>query len=256
MTDTLAHRLDRTLVIGARPETVFSFFTETARWAAWWGQGSSIDTRPGGAVVIRHLGGVEASGEVLEVRSPERLVFTYGYADRPPSPPGSTRVTIRLDRHPRGTLLQLTHQFADEAAREEHIQGWRFQLSVFANLIANTVNAGAVVAAVDGWFDAWNEPDEARRRERLQAIAAADVRFRDRFSCIDGLDDLVAHLGAFHRFMPGQRIARRGEPQHCQWRVLASWVATGKDGQDVGTGTNVFELDVDGKIVSVTGFWG
>ena len=57
--------------------------------------------------------GVEASGEVLDVQAPERIVFTYGYVSRKPSPPGSSRVTIRLDSHPHGTLLQLTHELDD-----------------------------------------------------------------------------------------------------------------------------------------------
>ena len=72
----LAHRLDRTLVIQARRETVFQFFTDTPQWAAWWGAGSTIDPRPGGRMLIRHPNGVEVSGQVLEIQSPERIVFT------------------------------------------------------------------------------------------------------------------------------------------------------------------------------------
>ena len=83
----LAHRLDRTLVIQARRETVFQFFTDTPQWAAWWGAGSTIDPRPGGRMLIRHANGVEVSGQVLEVQPPERLVFTYGYAGGTPIPP-------------------------------------------------------------------------------------------------------------------------------------------------------------------------
>ena len=56
----LPHRLDRTVTIGAAPETVFRFFTDSKRWAAWWGAGSSIDATPGGAMVIRYPNGVEA----------------------------------------------------------------------------------------------------------------------------------------------------------------------------------------------------
>ena len=33
-------------------------------------------------MVIRHPNGVEASGEVLEVRAPERIVFTYSTKNR------------------------------------------------------------------------------------------------------------------------------------------------------------------------------
>src|SRR5580700_2941486 len=94
---TLPHRLDRTVVIRAACETVFRFFTDSARWASWWGAGSTIDPRPGGKVLIRYPNAVEVSGEVLEVLAPERIVFTYGYASGTPIPPGGSRVTISLE---------------------------------------------------------------------------------------------------------------------------------------------------------------
>src|SRR5436190_13472020 len=92
----LPHKLDRTVVIVARPETVFRFFTDSVRWASWWGAGSTIDATPGGKVYIRHPNGIEASGEVLELNPPERFVFTYGFASGKPMAPGSSRVTISL----------------------------------------------------------------------------------------------------------------------------------------------------------------
>ena len=65
----LIHRLERSIVIQARPETVFRFFTDSERWAKWWGAGSTIDARPGGKVLILHPGGVETLGEVCTFRS-------------------------------------------------------------------------------------------------------------------------------------------------------------------------------------------
>jgi uncharacterized protein YndB with AHSA1/START domain len=254
MTGVLGERLDRTLVIRARRETVFRFFEETPQWAAWWGAGSEIDARPGGRMLIRHASGVEASGEVLEVRRPERIVFTYGYATGPASPPGSSRVTIRLDSHPEGTLLQLTHEFASADARDEHVQGWRFQLSLFANLVANTVNEDATTS-VDRWFAAWGNADAESRDRAFAEIAAPHIRVHDRYSCLDGLEDIKAHTIAAQRFMPGLRFERRGAIRHCQWRVLADWIAVGADGQPRGQGTTLFILDVDGRIAEVTGFW-
>jgi uncharacterized protein YndB with AHSA1/START domain len=220
----LAHRLDRPVVIRAKPATVFQFFTNSPDWAGWWGDGSSIEARPGGHVMIRHPNGVEVSGEVLEVQPPERIVFTYGYMSGGPIPAGGSRVTIRLESHPAGTLLQLTHEFTDVEARDQHVQGWRFQLSLFANAVANKVNASAA-ATVDQWFSAWSDPDTATRERSLSEIGTTDVRFQDKFSCIAGDDDLKAHLTAVHRFMPGMRLERRGDIRHCQWHVLADWVA-------------------------------
>ena len=251
----LVHRLDRTLVIQARRETVFQFFTDTPQWAAWWGAGSTIDARPGGRMFIRHANGVEVSGQVTEVEAPERIVFTYGYASGKPIPPDGSRVTIRLDRHPKGTLLQLTHEFADVQPRDEHEQGWRFQLSLFANLIANTVISKGATSLVDQWFATWSEADTPTRERSLAAIAVPNVQFGDRFSCLEGAGEVSVHLAAAQRFMPGLRLERRGEIRHCQWHVLADWVAVGSDGEERGRGTNLFVLNADGQIASVTGFW-
>lgn len=248
------HSLDRNIVIQASPETVFRYFTDTTRWARWWGAGSAIDARPGGSMRIRHPNGIEVSGEVLEIEIPRRIVFTYGYASGNPIPPGVSRVTIRVDAHPRGTALNLTHEFPDAATRDHHIQGWRFQLSLFANVVADEVNAGAA-EMVDGWFAAWSIQDEAERRGALSRVASADVRFGDRFSALAGLDEVVAHIGAAQRFMPPMQLERRGEIRHCLGIVLADWRAVGANGEERGSGTNVFGLGADGLIESVTGFW-
>ena len=116
-------------------------------------------------------------------------------------------------------------------------------------------NTGAS-AAVDGWFAAWSEPDAARREAMLDRLATEEVRFKDRFSLIDGLSDLRPHLAAVHRFMPGMRLEREGDVRHCQGTVLADWVARGADGQERGRGTNVFAIGHHGRIEAVTGFWG
>jgi uncharacterized protein YndB with AHSA1/START domain len=236
MTETgaLTHEFTRVLVIQATRETVFRFFTDEARWATWWGPGSTIDPRPGGRVVIRYPNAVEAWGEVIEVTAPERITFTYGYASGTPIPAGGSRVTIRLDAEGTRTRLHLTHQFADAVANEVHAHADR---------------------SVDAWFEAWSEPDPAAREGTLSRVANRDVGFHDRFSAIEGLDDLSVHLTAAQRFMPGIRLRRTGDVRHCQGVVLAEWVAHGSDGQERSRGTNVFVFSSTGLIESVTGFW-
>jgi uncharacterized protein YndB with AHSA1/START domain len=249
----LPYQLERTVVIKAKPETVFRFFTDSERWAGWWGAGSTIDARPGGKVYMRHPGGVETLGEVLEVLPPERIAFTYGYASGKPMSPGGSRVTIRLAPDPSGTLLHLVHEFAEAAPRDEHVQGWRFQLSLFSNLVANELYADAA-KRVDKWFEAWAIPNDKSRAELLAGIVTRNVQFRDRFSQLDGLEDLAAHTGAAQKFMPGIRLSRKGEVRHCQGTVLADWIAVDGDGIERMSGTSVFVLAPDGKITAVTGF--
>jgi len=250
---TLPHVLDRTIVIAAEPDTVFLFFTDSARWASWWGAGSTIDARRGGRFLIRYPGGVEAAGDVLEIDAPRRLVLTYGYVSGAPIPVGASRVTIRLVPEGDGTRLHLSHEFADEAVRNEHVQGWRYQLSLFSNLVTNEVYAEAA-ARVDAWFDVWSEPDAGSRTRTLAALVSPRVSFRDRFSAIEGTEDLEAHLAAAQRFMPGMRMTRDSEIRHCQGMVLADWIARGADGAERGRGTNVFVF-ANRRIESVTGFW-
>ncbi|WP_291983985.1 SRPBCC domain-containing protein [Luteitalea sp.] len=245
------HQLDRALFIRARRDTVFSFFTDSARWAAWWGEGSSIDPQIAGRVFIRHPNGVEVHGEIVEIAAPGRIVFTYA---TPGGQPVASLVTIRLDEHPEGTMLHLSHAFDDAAARDAHVQGWRYQLSVFANRVSDIVLARAE-AIVDSWFEAWNDGDAARRDHAIGQLASPAVAFHDRYSCVTSLDDLRAHLAAIHRFMPGMRVARTGVVRQCQWRAIAEWTATGPDGAARGAGTNVFEFDADGRVAKVTGFW-
>jgi uncharacterized protein YndB with AHSA1/START domain len=251
---SLTHRLDRTIDIEARPQTVFSFFTDSDRWASWWGAGSVIEPTAGGRMFIRHPNGVEASGEVVEVEPPDRIVFTYGFASGQPMAPGSSRVTIRLQPIAFGTRLQLTHEFAEPTTREDHVQGWRYQLSLFANVVADALHRDSV-RLIDDWFAAWAEPDAAALERRLAAVAVENVRFRDRYSLLTGIADLVPHIAAAQRFLPGMLLARRGDARHCQGRFLAEWVAARSDGQEWAAGTNVFTVGADGLIEDVVGFW-
>jgi uncharacterized protein YndB with AHSA1/START domain len=249
---SFTHQLERTVVINATPETVFRFFTDTPRWAKWWGAGSTIDPRPGGKVYIRHPGGNEVLGEIVEIAPPGRIAFTWGYASGKPMAPGASRVTISLQPDEAGTRLHLLHEFAEAAARDEHVQGWRFQLSLFANVVADEVFAHTAETA-DAWFAAWAIPEEQARTEAFAKIALPSTRFRDRFSLLDSLAEVAAHAGAAQRFMPGVRLERKGAVRQCQGTALADWVAHGPDGKERMSGTSVFVLAPDGRISAVTG---
>ena len=251
---SLPFRLDRSVFILAKPDTVFAYFQDSARWASWWGAGSTIDPRKGGKVYVRHPGNVEASGEIVEINPPERIVFTSGYASGKPVGPGESLVTIQLAREASGTRLTLTHELADEATRNEHVQGWRFQLSLFGNLVANDLHANAAELA-DAWFSAWAEPDDAKRQQAFEAIAAPDLRFNDRYSMLEGIGEVTLHAGAAQKFMPGMRMHRDGAARHCLGTALVDWTVPGPDGALVARGTNVFTLGADGKITAVTGLW-
>ena len=249
----LEHSLERTVTILAKRETVFRFFTDSERWASWWGAGSTVDPRPGGPIRILYPGAIEVTGEVIEIVAPERIAFTYGFASGSPIPPGSSRVTIRLEEERTGTRLILKHDFSDEKARDDHVQGWRYQLALFSNIVSAEVNANAA-DSIDAWFNAWANPNVEERAALLKQIATPAVEYRDRYSATNGADDLIAHITAAQFHMPGIRIERQGDVRQCQGTAFCSWNAN-RDGTTAGTGTTFFAFDAAGRIRSVTGFW-
>jgi hypothetical protein len=226
--------------------------TTTADWARWWGAGSRIVAEPGGEVSIRHANGVEVSGQVVEIRPGTFLSFTYGYASGP-IPPGGSLVEIALAPRGTATRLHLRHHFSEQAARDEHVQGWRFQLSLFVNVVLDRVHAEAATR-VDAWFEAWAEPDETDRRRRFETLVSDAVVFRDRFSALAGREDLLAHVTAAQQFMPGVRMTRQGPVRQCQGTALVEWTAEA-GGQPRGAGTTVFVFAGDGRMTQVVGFW-
>ncbi len=247
----------RRIEIRAPRETVFRYFTDPARFAAWWGDGSTVDPRPGGAIDIRYPNGQRASGVFREIESPGRVVFTFGNeGPDAPIPPGGSTVIVTLEETPRGTLLTLRHtDFPSAGIAREFVQGWRYQLSVFSRVATGEAHAGASAAA-DRWFASWNEADAALRRDRLAACCTADVTFCDDYGVLTGCDDLDAQIGATKRFMPGMTIVRTGDPALSHGRALVRWEARDGAGAAVGKGTNVFTFAPDGRIADVVGFWG
>jgi uncharacterized protein YndB with AHSA1/START domain len=239
----------RSVVICAPREAVYRFFTDSERFARWWGAGSRIDPRAGGELVIRYPDGVIAGGQVVEMDEGKRIVFTYGYADpKKPIPLGGSRVEVVLDEIAEGTRVTLRHSNVPPETVAEHAPGWRFQLSLFAKVVAADVHAAAE-ERVDAWFAAWNEPDPGARRAAL-ACAADDVTFLDDYACIAGLDDLVDHIRAV-RERVFAHVERDGSVAFCQGTALVRWRVEG-----VGAGTNVFDFGPDGRIERMVGFWG
>jgi uncharacterized protein YndB with AHSA1/START domain len=246
--------IDRTLVICAERKTVFRYFTDSKRFAAWWGEGSTIESKPGGKVRICYPGAVIASGEVLEITNNERIVFTYGYESGNPIPSGSSKVTFIMRDHPEGTEVSFRHEVADEAVRDMHVGGWRYQLAVFATLVSKEQHSN-YKKILEDFLALWNNSDSKARKQTLLEIASQNVEFRDSFGCVNDRDELNAHIENSRKFMPGLTLTQNGEPMECQGNAIQSWIATKADGTEAAHGTNTFQFTPTGLIKSVVGFW-
>jgi uncharacterized protein YndB with AHSA1/START domain len=127
MTD--AEPLEVSLHIAARPETVFAFFTDPAKYAQWMGHHATLEPVPGGRYEVSMRDGVRAAGEFLEIVPPHRLVFTWGWTHDHAVAPGSTRVEVTLVGEDDGTRVVLRHHgLPDEEQFDHHRKGWELYL--------------------------------------------------------------------------------------------------------------------------------
>ena len=106
------------------PDKVFSYFTDADKWMAWQGTEAEIELVPDGVWRVNVTGDGFASGRVVEVVENERVVFTRGWEQGPPVPPGTTTVAIELLADGDGTLIRLTHSGLPPDQIEIHRHGW------------------------------------------------------------------------------------------------------------------------------------
>lgn len=125
-------------------EAVFRAWTEPAALARWWWPARfattyDIDLRAGGGYRFRtaelpELGVLGVSGTFLEVRAPERIVYTWAWEG---SEDAETRVTVEFRDHGHHTQVVLRHErFATEQERDDHAQGWSDCLDRLAGALA------------------------------------------------------------------------------------------------------------------------
>jgi uncharacterized protein YndB with AHSA1/START domain len=110
--------------VAVPPERVFAYFTDSAKWTTWQGTEAEIELRPGGIWRVNVTGDGFASGQVVEVVPNRRVVFTWGWEQNSPVPPGSTTVTIDLVPDGDGTTIRLTHTGLPPDQADLHRAGW------------------------------------------------------------------------------------------------------------------------------------
>jgi uncharacterized protein YndB with AHSA1/START domain len=119
--------------IKARPETIFSYFTDPERWLRWQGVEATVEPRPGGVFRVNVNGGGFASGRFVTVEPPHRIVFTWGWEVEEYGlgrlvPPGASTVEITLADEGDVTLVRLTHRDLPGPAADLHRGGWEHYL--------------------------------------------------------------------------------------------------------------------------------
>ena len=123
----------------------------------------------------------------------------------------------------------------------------------------NAAEAGLTpVEAVDAYTSSWGEADEAKRRAILETSWADDGRYCDPSGEAVGRDALVAHIGGFldNPAMKGFVLERVSGVDVHHNVLRFDWVLKNAEGEVVMEGVDYGELADDGRLQSITGFFG
>jgi len=171
-------------------------------------------------------------------------------------PAGSTRIEVTLVPYTGGTrvtLVQTGHP--SEESRTGTLAGWTHYLSTLAADAAQSTAQDRVFDLLGSWGAAWSEPDPATRMAHLDRCWAEDGRFRNPMACCDGREALSAHMANAQAHMQGASIEATSEFAFSHNFFRYGWRMVSADGTPMASGTDVGEIDPDGRIAWIVGFW-
>ena len=119
--------------------------------------------------------------------------------------------------------------------------------------VADTTPASASAIAAR-YIAAWNEADERHRATLVAGTFAPDVHYLDPMMDGRGHDGLCGLIAAVQQRFAGHRFVLEGTPEGHHDVLRFQWALAADGADPVARGTDVAELDADGRLCRVTGF--
>jgi len=113
-----------------------------------------------------------------------------------------------------------------------------------------------VTTTVDTYLAMWNEPDRATRLALIERAWTTEGRYVDPVQEAKGHDALSAMVDAIQTQFPGQRFRRQSGIDTHHDQVRFAWDLAAPDGAVTVAGLDVGVVADDGRLVSITGFFG
>jgi len=113
-----------------------------------------------------------------------------------------------------------------------------------------------VDVVVSAYGAAWMDVDEAERRRLLAIAWSHDGVYQDPHDDVSDREALVQHIAGFRQRMPGFKIILTSGVDHHHGKFHFLWKMVGPDGQTTVEGRDFGELDGDGRIARIVGFFG
>lgn len=140
-------RIERTIDIESPRTEVWAALTTDAGLGTWFGNGASVDLRPGGIAHVRWDDGPTADLRIERIDEPVAFGFTWRIDGMPDDDPRRTYVEFTLAEAGGGTRLTVVEtgfaQLPDDAYRsgyDSHTEGWGRELGELVDYL----RAGAV----------------------------------------------------------------------------------------------------------------
>ncbi len=111
--------------------------------------------------------------------------------------------------------------------------------------------------AIELWGAAWQETDEKRRMQIIEKMFAEDGIYTDPTAEVKGRAALNAHIAA-SQATPSENTLTMASAvdSHHGIRLRFAWVMKSPDGKVLMEGMDYGELDEDGRIRLIVGFFG
>ena len=107
---------------------------------------------------------------------------------------------------------------------------------------------------IEAYMAAWNEKDEAKRRQLIDKCWADASTYTDPMSDVKGKEALAATIADFQGQMPGASIDIISGIDEHHGRIRFGWKLM--NGPQPLEGIDIGVLSGDGKLASIIGFWG
>src|SRR5271156_6309744 len=109
---------------------------------------------------------------------------------------------------------------------------------------------------VSAYGAAWADVDDAQRRRLLEIAWSEDGVYQDPTADISGREALAQHIAGFRKRLPGSTIVITSGVDHHHGKFHFLWKMIGSEGQTVLEGRDFGELDRNGRIRCIAGFFG
>ena len=113
-----------------------------------------------------------------------------------------------------------------------------------------------ITFTVDTYLAMWNEEDAARRRRYIEQAWTQDGSYLDPLLEADGHAALSEMVSAVHGRYPGHRFRRTSAIDAHHDQVRFGWELAAPDGAVTVAGVDIGTVAADGRLRSITGFFG